>query len=46
MLGEHNERILCGLLGLSQKDMIELAGLGVIGTAPLPDEDPRRRPRG
>ena len=46
LLGEHNEFILCGLLGLSKEDLVKLEGLGVIGTAPLPEEDPRRRLRG
>ena len=46
LLGEHNEMILSGLLGLSKEDLAELSEIGVIGGAPLADDDPRRRARG
>ena len=32
-LGEHNEEVLCGILGLSKTDMDGLQARGVIGTA-------------
>ena len=34
MLGQHNEQVLCGLLGLSQAELRELEAEGVIGTRP------------
>lgn len=35
LFGEHNEEILCGLLGLPQEELPELASAGVIGNAPI-----------
>jgi crotonobetainyl-CoA:carnitine CoA-transferase CaiB-like acyl-CoA transferase len=35
--GEHNDYVLRGLLGLSDEEMRELAGAGVIGGGPGPD---------
>jgi crotonobetainyl-CoA:carnitine CoA-transferase CaiB-like acyl-CoA transferase len=33
-LGQHNERVLCGILGLSLEDLRDLEAEGVIGTRP------------
>lgn len=33
-LGQHNEEVLVGILGLAQVDLLRLAQLGVIGTQP------------
>jgi hypothetical protein len=35
-LGEHNEKVLCGLLGIKKEDLAELEARGVIGYVPLP----------
>jgi len=35
MLGEHNEEVLCGLLGLSEADLAKLREAQVIGDRPL-----------
>ncbi|MGI8925355.1 MAG: CaiB/BaiF CoA transferase family protein [Tepidiformaceae bacterium] len=35
LFGEHNEEILCGLLGLGKAEMSALGDLGVIGSAPI-----------
>jgi crotonobetainyl-CoA:carnitine CoA-transferase CaiB-like acyl-CoA transferase len=35
LLGEHNEAILCGLLGVDPAELVELAERNVIGDAPL-----------
>jgi hypothetical protein len=34
-LGEHNEEVLCGLLGIKKKELAELEARGVIGHVPL-----------
>jgi crotonobetainyl-CoA:carnitine CoA-transferase CaiB-like acyl-CoA transferase len=34
MLGQHNEGVLCGILGLSREELRDLAAEGVIGTRP------------
>jgi len=33
--GEHNREILCGLLGLPEAELGELAAAGVIGDSPI-----------
>ena len=33
-LGQDNERVLCGILGLSPRDLLDLEAEGVIGTRP------------
>ncbi len=35
MFGEHNREVLCGLLGLSEAELAELAAAGVIAEAPV-----------
>ncbi len=35
LFGEHNREILCGLLGVSEAELEELAAAGVIGDAPI-----------
>ena len=35
LIGQHNERVLCGVLGLSAEELSELEGDGVIGTRPV-----------
>jgi hypothetical protein len=35
MFGEHNREILCGLLGVSEAELEELAEAGVIANAPV-----------
>jgi crotonobetainyl-CoA:carnitine CoA-transferase CaiB-like acyl-CoA transferase len=34
-LGQHNEEVLCGLLGVSREELADLEARGVIGTAPV-----------
>jgi crotonobetainyl-CoA:carnitine CoA-transferase CaiB-like acyl-CoA transferase len=33
-VGQHNEAVLCGILGLSPEELVELEAAGVIGTRP------------
>jgi len=33
-LGQHNEEVLSGILGLGSDDLARLTGLGIIGTRP------------
>ena len=33
-IGQHNEQVLCGILGLSPSDLLDLEAEGVIGTRP------------
>jgi crotonobetainyl-CoA:carnitine CoA-transferase CaiB-like acyl-CoA transferase len=35
LFGEHNREILCGLLGVAESEVAELAAAGVIGDAPI-----------
>jgi len=35
LFGEHNREILCGLLGVAEAELAELAAAGVIGDAPV-----------
>src|SRR5262245_3850730 len=35
LFGEHNREILCGLLGVAESELAELAAAGVIGDAPI-----------
>jgi crotonobetainyl-CoA:carnitine CoA-transferase CaiB-like acyl-CoA transferase len=35
LFGEHNREVLCGLLGVSEAELAELAAAGVIGDAPV-----------
>jgi crotonobetainyl-CoA:carnitine CoA-transferase CaiB-like acyl-CoA transferase len=37
-LGEHNEKVLCGLLGMKKEDLVDLEARGVIGHVPLPQK--------
>jgi hypothetical protein len=35
MFGQHNREILCGLLGVAESELAELAAAGVIGDGPV-----------
>lgn len=41
-LGQHNEQILSGLLGLSDAEIVELVREGIIGTAMLSEKEPAK----